>query len=142
VGAGVKAEITLVSRDQLDNILLTLREAVEEGDHEVIIRKATKQRTLTQNGALHRYCELMAIKMNDAGVTQRELVGSFKNGFELPVSKHMIKSIFREVGKAMYEKQSTSDLETKEISEVHRVVDQRFSEVTGVGCEWPSRFGQ
>ena len=135
----MKTEIDLVSRDQLDSILLVLREAVEEGHHTLSIAKKVRRRTLSQNKALHRYTEIISIKMNDAGITQKELVGSFKEGFELPITEHMIKDIFREVGKAMFKKESTADLTTTEISEVHRVVDLRFSQVCGVDSEWPSR---
>ncbi len=136
----MKKEIDLISRDQLGSILTTLGEAVEEGSHEIVIRKKKRKRTLTQNGSLHRYTELVAIKMNDGGITQKELIGSFKAGFELPVTCHMIKDIFREVGNAMFKRESTADLLTTEISEVYRVVDQRFGEVAGVNCEWPDRF--
>jgi hypothetical protein len=76
--------------------------------------------------------------MNDAGFTQRQLIGSFKEGFELPVTPVMIKDIFREVGNAMYKKESTTKLTTIEIQKVYQVVDQRFGEITGVREEWPS----
>ena len=82
----------------------------------------------------------MAIKMNGSGTTQRQLIGSFKDGFELPVTEHMVKDIFREVGNAMFQKKSTADLETTEMSDVYKVVDKRFGEVTGVNCEWPNRY--
>jgi len=90
-------KITLIDRVQLDEIMRTLRTAVEIGPHEIIIRKRVQSRTLSQNSAFHAYTSIMAEKMNDAGVTQRSLVGSFKEGFELPVTNHMIKDIFREV---------------------------------------------
>lgn len=103
-----------------------------------VFAKTNKVRTLPQNKSLHLYCTTIAEKMNDAGQTQRQLVGSFKEGFELPVTMHMIKSIFREVGRAMFEKESTSKLSTVEAQEVYRVVDQRFGEITGVRAEWPT----
>ena len=100
-----------------------------------------KQRTVTQNASLHQYAEEIATLMNEAGITQRLLVGKFKDGFELPVTKYMIKDIFREVGRAMFQKDSTTKLLTTEISEVYRVVDERFGEVHGVRAEWPNRHG-
>lgn len=108
----------------------------------IVIRpKQTNRRTLSQNAALHLYCDMIAQAMTEAGITQRELIGRFKRGFELPVTGHMIKAIFREVGRAMYGKESTADLSTTEISEVYRVVDERFGEVTGVTCPWPDGRG-
>lgn len=105
----------------------------------ITISPLTKQRSLSQNASLHKYTTTIAQKMTEAGVTQKKLVGSFKAGFELPVTSHMIKDIFREVGRAMYQKESTADLTTVEISEVYKVVDMRFAEVVGVRSEWPSR---
>lgn len=134
-------EYILNSIDDMDSLFLRIREHLEKGSVKVSIKKDTKQRTNTQNGSLHLYCSNMAILMNDAGITQKKLVTAFKEGFELPVSDYMIKDIFREVGKAMYKKESTSDLTTIEISGVYLVVNQRFGEVTGVETAWPNRFG-
>jgi len=135
-------EIQLVHRDQLNSIMDELRTCVEKGHHVITIKKKVNKRTITQNKAMHKYFEIIAENMNDAGITQKSLIGSFKDGFELPVTEHMIKDIFREVGRAMFRKDSTADISTKEISEVHRVVDQRFAEVTGVSAPWPSDAGQ
>jgi hypothetical protein len=104
--------------------------------------EAEKVRTLPQNSSMHKYCDVIAKRMTDAGFTQRQLTGSFKQGFELPVTKHMVKEIFREVGKAMFDKDSTAKLSTIEVQEVYKVVDQRFGEITGVRAEWPSRESQ
>ena len=100
--------------------------------------KADKKRTLPQNAALHLYCTVMAKDMTDAGFTQRKLTGAFKEGFELPVTMHMVKEIFREVGRAMFDKDSTSKLSTGEVQKVYQVIDQRFGEITGVRAEWPT----
>lgn len=130
--------------DDLDTIMLMLRAAVDEQPHIISIFPATKhnkQRSPSQRASLEVYCKSIAKKMNDSGTSQKQLVGSFKEGFELPVSNHMIKDIFREVGKAMFKKESTADLSTTEINEVHMVVDQRFGEVAGVTAPWPSNRG-
>ena len=111
----------------------------KEKEFVITISPLTKQRSLSQNASLHKYTTTIAQKMTDAGVSQKKLIGSFKDGFELPVTSHMIKDIFREVGKAMYQKESTADLTTVEISEVYKIVDMRFAEVTGVRAEWPSK---
>lgn len=128
--------------DDLDPALLSARECLDKyGPFEMTfspIDKPVKCRTLPQNAALHKYCADISGKMNDAGFTQRQLVGKFKEGFELPVTMDMIKAIFREVGSAMYGKESTAELTTIEIQKVYQVVDQRFGEITGCRAEWPS----
>jgi len=113
-----------------------------EPPNEVVVRPykevlSDQQRSKKMNKSLHKWLTLLAEELNDAGFTQRELIGKFKKGFELPVTAEMLKDIFREVGKAMYHKESTADLSNIEMIEVHRVVEQRFSEITGVFVPWP-----
>ena len=134
----MKETFNLTYQHQLPELFDLLQQAALTGEHIIEIRKRTKSRTSKQNRSLHKYLEIVSEKMNDAGVTQRKLSSSLKAGFELPVTPEMIKAIFRLVGKAMYEKDSTAKLSTVEIYEVYKVVDQRLSEVTGVSCEWPS----
>jgi len=110
----------------------------EDGSFEVTIKKIKRRRSKLQNRSIHKYFRLMAAALNDSGTTQRELVGKFKKGFELPVTEHMIKDIYRTVAEAMYQVKSTADLSTVDAQEVYKVVDQRFAEITGVSIPWPS----
>ena len=137
----MKYDVDFTDIDQLDAIETRMRELLKSGPQRIKIIPLTKKRSLPQNASLHLYTERVATKMNEAGIMQRELVGSFKDGFELPVTGHMIKDIFREVGMAMFKKNSTADLLTTEIQEVYRVVDQRIGEITGIIVDWPSRHG-
>jgi hypothetical protein len=138
----MKKSVIIDSLDKLDIALRVARSMFDDrGPQEIIIQdyeKPDRQRTTSQNASLHKYCDTMSGKLNDAGYTQRQLVCKFKEGFELPVTMEMIKAIFREVGLAMYEKESTKKLTTTEIKEVYKVVDQRFGEITGCRSEWPS----
>jgi hypothetical protein len=132
-------EKTIKTPSQLGDSFNWIREEYEKhGEIVITITRPDKKRTLTQNASLHKYCANISEKMNDAGFTQRQLIGSFKEGFELPVTPVMIKDIFREVGNALYHKDSTTKLTTVEIQKVYQVVDQRFGEITSCRCEWPS----
>ena len=134
--------VTMHTLDDLDVVAREVRQCFDKnGAVEVTFcpaEKPKKGRTWKQNKSLHLYCTAIAEKMNAAGITQRELVGKFRDGFELPVEMHMVKAIFREVGKALYQKESTADLETVEMIKVYEVVDQRFGEIVGIRAEWPS----
>ena len=96
------------------------------------------KRTLSQNASLHRYSTELARALNDAGFDQKEVMDKFKDSFHIPWSMEALKNIFREVGRVMYDVESTKDLTTVQIQAVYRVVDMRISEITGVRCEWPS----
>ena len=132
--------VEIKTLDDLDVLLRVARDRFEQdGAIQVEFLPIDRPpRSSKQNRSLHLYCQTIAKKMNEAGYTQRQLVGSFKEGFELPVTMEMIKDIFREVGKAMYHKDSTAKLNTVETQEVYRVIDQRFGEITGCRAEWPS----
>lgn len=138
--------VTMHTLDDLDVVAREVRQCFDKyGAVDVTFcpaEKPKKGRTWKQNKSLHLYCTTIAGLMNAAGITQRELVGKFRDGFELPVEMHMVKAIFREVGKALYKKDSTADLETVEMIKVYEVVDQRFAEITGCRAEWPSLDSQ
>lgn len=105
------------------------------------IEEPGKQRTLTQNKALHLYCAQLATALNEGGYSQENFFKECKLGFSLPWTMGSIKNIFRVCADAMYEKESTARLTTDEISEVYRAFDNRISELTGVHIEWPDKFG-
>ena len=46
-----------------------------------------KQRTLKQNGSLHKWLELLCKVLNDAGLEQRKVLSDMKEGFDLPWTK-------------------------------------------------------
>ena len=127
--------------DDLDPLLLILREAVEEGPHFVEISRMFDARTLQQNKALHLYLSNMALKMADAGITQNKILEMVKDGFELPISMHFLKDMFKIVAQAQCNKKSTAKLSTKEMQIVYEIFNSRIGEMTGVSMAWPSRFG-
>ena len=129
---------TLYTREGMDDLFLLIRDKVEVGPVVVTIKKKVNRRTITQNAAMHKYFAIMAEKLQDSGHDQKSIIGSFREGFSLPATPAMIKEIFREVGKAMFKKDSTADLTTVEIQKVYEAVDQRFGEVTGCRSDWPS----
>ena len=140
--------IQVKSLDDLDKVLNVCRSYYDEkGQCNVDVfyaseDKPKKKRSISQNASLHKYCSNISTRMTDAGFTQRLLVGKFREGFELPVTQSMIKDIFREVGKAMFKKESTKDLTTIEIQRVYQVVDERFGNITGIREEWPCADSQ
>ena len=144
----IKGEYLIKSKSDLSQFFKDVEDALDSkgsvlaGIFDSVEEKQKRQRTISQNASLHKYCSVMAGKMNDAGITQRQLVGSFKEGFELPVTDGMIKDIFREVGNALYKKKSTKDLTTVEIQKVYEITDMRFGEITGCREEWPSMDNQ
>ena len=95
-----------------------------------------KQRTLQQNKALHKFCELLADALNDAGYDMKK---TLKPGVDIPWTKDMIKEhIWRPVMKAMEGVESTTEMNTVDPSEIYEVVNRHMAEKFGVHVSWPS----
>src|SRR3990167_4369123 len=96
-----------------------------------------KQRTLQQNKSLHKYCELLADALNEAGISQ----ALFLKGLEVDNSSESVKVVFRAIGKAKYLKISTVDLTTKEMSEIFDEINRHIA-LLGIHIDWPSEESQ
>lgn len=102
-----------------------------------IVTKEDQQRTVLQNKALHKYFELLAEAMNDAGWEMKRFF-SIKPEIEIPWNKDRVKAnLWKIVQEMMIGKKSTSKLNTKEVNDVYVVLDRHISSVTGVHVEFP-----
>ena len=98
--------------------------------------KEEKQRTIQQNKALHKYFELLAKALNDAGLDMRVVL---KPGVAIPWSKETIKEhIWRPIQNAQLGKKSTTELTTKEIDIVFDTINRHMSEKHGISESFPS----
>lgn len=96
-----------------------------------------KQRTLSQNAALHKYCELLAEALNDAGFDMRSF--PWKEGVDIPWNKDMVKEyLWKPVMEVMTGKHSTTEMNTVDPSEIYEVVNRHIAQTTGVQVDWPS----
>jgi hypothetical protein len=93
-------------------------------------------RTLTQNKALHLYCQMLAGALNDAGFDMRR---TLKQDVDIPWNKSSVKEfLWKPIQKAMTGKGSTTELTTVEPSEVYETLNRHIAEKFGISVEWPS----
>lgn len=116
--------------------------AVLEGRMNVIgveiirARKLTNTRTARQNNALHLYLEQLATALREGGF---DLKSVLKQDADIPCTPENLKeNVWRKVQIAMFNKKSTTKLETDEVSKIYEVVDKTISERTGVTLPFPS----
>ena len=128
----------LTHKNQLPELTGLLSQAVSVGEHVIEIRKRVKRRSISQNSALHLWFTMLSEVLNDAGYSQRGLMAQMKLNFDIPITEHFLKEIFKKIVFAMHGKDSTAKLTTKEIQEVYLGMDARLRELTGCGVEWPS----
>lgn len=94
------------------------------------------KRTLKQNSSLHLYCELLAEELNMAGLDMREVL---KPSVDINWTSESVKEyLWRPIQKAMYQKQSTTELETAEVSRVYEVLNRHLGEKFGIHTPFPS----
>jgi len=97
--------------------------------------KSARQRTLTQNSSIHKYCAMMSEAFNDAGLDMQSVLTV---GTKIPWSEHTVKElIWRKVQIAATGKESTTELLTNEVTIVYDIVNRHISETFGVFVPWP-----
>lgn len=98
--------------------------------------KEFPQRTAQQNKALHVLFQLLANELNLAGLDMRK---TLKPGVEIPWSGRAVKEyLWRPVQTAQLNKQSTTELTTKEIDEVFDTINRHLGEKFGLHVAFPS----
>lgn len=94
-----------------------------------------EQRTIKQNKSLHKYLTMIAEQLADSGQDMRKVV-------KLPIKPTMDnvkENMFKPVMTALYpDKESTTELTTKEMHECYQVFNEALAQRLGVSAEWPS----
>lgn len=87
-------------------------------------------RTLAQNRALHKFFELVAKELNDAGLDVRR---TLKPEVDIPWSSYMVKELlWRPVQKIYLGKQSTTELNKhSDITELYEIFNKHLGEKFG-----------
>jgi len=84
-----------------------------------------KQRTLTQNKALHLYFRLVAETLNEAGLDMRAVL---KPDVDIPWSPETVKEyMWRPIQKIQLQKDSTTELTTKEIDIIFDTMNRHLA---------------
>lgn len=95
-----------------------------------------KQRTLSQNSALHLYFTHLAEKLNEAGLDMRKVL---KPSINIPWSAESIKEcLWKPIMEFQTQKSSTTEMTTKEITEVYDTINRHIGETFGITVEFPS----
>jgi hypothetical protein len=98
----------------------------------------TEQRTLPQNRALHKYCEMVANDMDAAGYDAQSAIT-----LPIQLTGDIVKeSIFKVIMTALYpDKTSTTELSTTELQTVYENMSRALAQKFGIDVPFPSRHG-
>lgn len=113
------------------------RQYLEHRYVEVDIRVGERQRSSQQNRALHLWFTMLAETLNDAGLDMRKVI---KEDVDIPWSCASVKEyLWRPVQKAMFQKQSTTEANRTDYTQVREVVCRHLADRFGIQCpDWPS----
>ena len=115
--------------------------AIEVGEIFNVEFNSNKQRTQPQNAAIHVYCRQLGKACNDAGFDKQAVYSLMREGFSIPWDKTSIKSdLWHPIQSAMFQIDSTSKLERKQVSEVYMSLDKWTGEKLGLHVPFPSRM--
>lgn len=98
-----------------------------------------EKRTSRQNRSLHLWATMIADTLNVGGFDQNVVMT--KVSYSVPNTMESVKDIYRTFANAMYGVKSTTELTTKQFSEVAEVINRELSEKLGVTLpEYPSEL--
>lgn len=95
-----------------------------------------KPRTLRQNASLHKLLTELSDELNGSGKTMMKVLS---HTAEIPWTPEAAKEyLLKPFIKAMYQKEHTSQLTTKELSEATDAMLRHVAQTTGLSLEFPS----
>jgi methyltransferase-like protein len=111
-------------------------ELLDGKDVEITIAKEENKRTTRQNNALHKYFELLAEALNDAGMDMREVL---KPSIDIEWTTNNVKEyLWRPIQMALLKKESTADLNTTDLDKVYETLTRHLGEKFGIYVEFPN----
>ena len=129
-------KITVNSQKSLYDFIEYVRGEFDKHKHLKIDVKNGKQRTNTQNAALHLYCDMIASELNEQGITFEQF---FKAGVEVPWSRDIVKdNIWRPVQKVICKCDSTTKPTTEQYQQIFDPINLKLSN-WGISIPWPSK---
>lgn len=125
------------SRERAEEMVAEVRRLFNKHGYVEFRWDTERQRTLTQNRALHLWFRLLAETLNDAGLDMRQVI---REEVEIPWTESAVKEyLWRPVQKAMLQKQSTTEANRTDYTEVRDVIARHLGQRFGVEVpEWPS----
>lgn len=100
--------------------------------------KVKGRRTLSQNAALHVWCQLLADTLNDGGF---DMMAVLRHDAEIPWTGTAVKEyLWRPIQKALTDKTSTTEISTVDPTQIHETLCRHLGAKLGVECPaWPTR---
>jgi hypothetical protein len=134
----VKKQTLIIDNDIARKHLISLIES--STDLTVTIEKTKRKRTLSQNSAIHKYCEMLADELNAAGLDMKIILAHHA---EIPWTMASVKErLWKPVLKAMTDKNSTTEQNRNEVNDTYNALARHLSATRGVYVPFPAKGEQ
>ena len=130
-------ELLINSEQALEAAIVQLRMQFNEKKYVKAKLSYGRSRTLTQNRALHKFCQMLADKLNEAGLDQKKVL---KPEVEIPWTMEAVKEgLWKPVQEAVTGLKSTTKPEASQYSDIYEVLNNHLSSKLGIYVEWPTK---
>jgi hypothetical protein len=103
----------------------------------IIEINSEKKRTNPQNRAIHLFCEWVSFELNNAGLNRKLKLPNIGVVNVLWTKDSVKEGVWKPIQKALLDKESTSDLSSKEVTEVYDQINLWLSE-KGISVPFPT----
>lgn len=98
-----------------------------------------EQRTIQQNKSIHKYCTMVAEELSNQGQTMQNVIKHITRVEIHPTKENVKEIIWREIQKALFGKQSTTELNTSQVDKVYQVMSQFLAREFEIDLPFPSK---
>ena len=127
----------LTNSDALQQILQALTVCKLDGSFAVEIKKIANKRTYTQNNAIHKYLDMLALEFNNAGLTvQQVLAQAIEREWTMLGAKEQI---WRPIQLALTNEQSSTQIKREQVSAIYDTINRHTGEKFGLYVPFPTK---
>lgn len=125
------------SQQSKEAFLKHMEELYDQHKYVTFTWKTGRQRTNTQNAALHQYLKDLATTLNDSGYdVQTALAKAISRPWNQKSCKELL---WRPIQEAMIDKTSTAEAERAQYGDIYDVLHRHLATNLGVNVPWPTR---
>lgn len=130
-------EVIVNSNHSKELFIAQISKLYDEHKYLRLTVKTGKQRTNLQNSSLHKYLQMLADALNDAGYDMRR---TLRVDVDIPWTGSNAKEhLWRPIQKVLTKNQSSTKPTTKEYVYIYEVLSRHMVEKFGVNVPWPSK---
>ena len=130
-------ELLINSEQALEAAIVQLRIQFNEKKYVKAKLSYGRQRTLTQNRALHMFCQNLADTLNDAGLDQKKVL---KPEVDIPWTMEAVKEgLWKPLQEVVTGLKSTTKPEASQYSAIYELLNRHLTMKLGIHEPWPTK---